>query len=71
MPPSGHCAVSPSGARLAAKAQRQYDAADPENRLLVGELERRWNERLIAVRDLECEIDRLNADEVPTPVAKP
>jgi DNA invertase Pin-like site-specific DNA recombinase len=48
-----------------ARAQRQYDAADPENRLVAGELERRWNERLIAVRDLECEIDRLDADEVP------
>jgi hypothetical protein len=43
----------------AARAQRQYDAADPENRLVAGELERRWNERLTAVRDLELEIDRL------------
>src|SRR5713226_762933 len=45
----------------AARAQRQYDAADPENRLVAGELERRWNERLVAVRDLELEIDRLDA----------
>jgi hypothetical protein len=37
----------------AARAQRQYDAADPENRLVAGELERRWNERLVAVRELE------------------
>src|SRR3954471_5956286 len=43
----------------------QYDAADPENRLAAGELERRWNERLVAVRDLECEIDRLDADAAP------
>ncbi len=49
----------------AARAQRQYDAADPENRLVAGELERRWNERLVAVRDLECEIDRLDADAAP------
>src|SRR5438477_333877 len=41
----------------AARAQRQYDAADPDNRLVAGELERRWNERLVAVRDLEFEID--------------
>jgi excisionase family DNA binding protein len=47
----------------AARAQRQYDAADPENRLVTGELERRWNERLVAVRELEYEIDRLDADE--------
>jgi hypothetical protein len=33
----------------AARAQRQYDVADPENRLVAGELERRWNERLVAV----------------------
>src|SRR5216684_745768 len=49
----------------AAGAQRQYDAADPENRLVAGELERRWNERLVAVRDLELEIDRLDADQAP------
>jgi excisionase family DNA binding protein len=49
----------------AARAQRQYDAADPENRLVAGELERRWNERLVAVHDLELEIDRLDADKAP------
>ncbi len=49
----------------AARAQRQYNAADPENRLVAGELERRWNERLVAVRDLELEIDRLDADGEP------
>jgi hypothetical protein len=49
----------------AARAQRQYDAADPENRLVTGELERRWNERLLAVRDLELEIDCLDADKAP------
>ena len=49
----------------AARAQRQYDAADPENRLVAGELERRWNERLLAVRDLELDIDRLDADKAP------
>jgi DNA invertase Pin-like site-specific DNA recombinase len=50
----------------AARAQRQYDATDPENRLVAGELERRWNERLVAVRELELEIDRLDADKAPT-----
>ena len=31
-------------ARYAAeRAQRQYDASDPENRLVTAELERRWN----------------------------
>ena len=34
----------------AALARRQYDAVDPDNRLVASELERRWNEKLIAVR---------------------
>ena len=33
-------------------ARRQYDAIDPDNRLVAGELERRWNERLAAVARL-------------------
>jgi excisionase family DNA binding protein len=49
----------------AARAQRQYDAADPENRLVAGELERRWNERLAVARDLELEIDQLHSDKAP------
>jgi DNA invertase Pin-like site-specific DNA recombinase len=34
-------------------AQRQYDAIDPENRLVAAELERRWNEKLERVVHLE------------------
>lgn len=49
----------------ATRAQRQYDVADPENRLVAAELERRWNERLVAVRNLEAEIGRLDADKEP------
>lgn len=37
------------------RAQRQYDAAEPENRLVVRELERRWNEALVALQQLEQE----------------
>src|SRR6201990_1165240 len=33
----------------AAHARRQYDAVDPDNRLVAGELERRWNEALQVV----------------------
>jgi excisionase family DNA binding protein len=40
----------------AARAQRQYDGVEPENRLVVSELERRWNERLAEVARLEEEI---------------
>jgi hypothetical protein len=45
----------------AARARRQYDAVDPDNRLVAAELEHRWNERLLAVRALEDERDALAA----------
>jgi hypothetical protein len=51
-------------------ARRQYDAVDPDNRLVAGELERRWNERLAAVvrleeqfRDLQNEQPRALRDD--------
>jgi len=34
-------------------AQRQYDAVDPDNRLVARELETRWNDALGALEDLE------------------
>ncbi len=37
----------------ASRAHRQYDAADPENRLVTDELERRWNASLQTVAELE------------------
>ncbi|HUA54201.1 MAG TPA: recombinase family protein [Candidatus Sulfotelmatobacter sp.] len=45
----------------AGRARRQYDAVDPDNRLVAAELEQRWNERLLAVRALEGERDALAA----------
>jgi hypothetical protein len=42
----------------AARAHRQYDQIDPDNRLVAGELERRWNERLANVRVLEEQLSR-------------
>jgi hypothetical protein len=45
-------------ARYAAqRAQKQYDATDPENRLVADELERRWNQALQRVREIEGRID--------------
>src|ERR1700726_2462228 len=49
----------------AAHARRQYDAVDPANRLVAGELERRWNEALQAVAKLEGEIAALIARRPP------
>jgi hypothetical protein len=40
----------------ASRAQRQYDAADPENRLIAAELERRWDQALERVRAIENQI---------------
>lgn len=38
------------------RAHRQFDAVDPANRLVVGDLERRWNKRLAEVARLEGEL---------------
>ena len=44
-------------ARYAAdRAFRQYDAADPANRLVAGELEARWNRALAHVAEIEGKI---------------
>lgn len=43
------------------RARRQYDAVDPDNRLVAAELEKRWNDRLSVVRNLETELEGLTA----------
>jgi DNA invertase Pin-like site-specific DNA recombinase len=50
----------------AAHARRQYDSVDPANRLVAGELERRWNEALQAVHRIESEIAALDAKRPPS-----
>ena len=40
----------------AQRAERQYEATDPQNRLVAEELERRWNVALQEVRTLEARI---------------
>jgi len=49
----------------AARAHRQYDVVDPENRLVVGDLERRWNERLAEVARLEDELRTVRDRQPP------
>ncbi len=44
----------------ARRAQKQYDAVDPENRLVAVELERRWNEALTKGARLKAELERLH-----------
>lgn len=41
------------------RARRQYDAVDPENRLVADELERRWNTALTRVTELEQQVAAL------------
>ena len=53
----------------AAHARRQYDAVDPANRLVAGELERRWNEALQVVHRIEGEIAALEARK-PAPLGE-
>ncbi len=44
----------------ARRAQRQYDAVDPDNRLVAGELELRWNDALSTVSRIEEELALLD-----------
>jgi hypothetical protein len=53
----------------AERAQRQYDASDPENRLVTTELERRWNLALQHVREIEVRIEQHDAAVDPGPAA--
>jgi hypothetical protein len=46
----------------AARAHRQYDQVDPDNRLVASELERRWNERLSNVRALEEQVVQFDTE---------
>ncbi len=58
-------------ARYAAdRAFRQYDAADPANRLVAGELEARWNQALARVAEVESKIVAHEAAS-PTPAIDP
>ena len=41
----------------AKRVERQYDACDPENRVVARTLEKRWNEKLALVEELEREYE--------------
>jgi DNA invertase Pin-like site-specific DNA recombinase len=49
----------------AERAQRQYQAVEPENRLVARSLERQWEAALRAQRDLMEEYDRFSAERPP------
>jgi len=52
------------------RAFRQYDAADPANRLVASELEVRWNKALTRVAEVEAKIVNHDA-ALPAPAALP
>jgi DNA invertase Pin-like site-specific DNA recombinase len=53
-------------ARYAAdRAFRQYDAADPANRLVAAELESRWNRALLRVTEIDTKIAEHDAATTP------
>jgi hypothetical protein len=49
----------------AERAERQYQAVEPENRLVARSLERQWEEALRRHRDLEEEYDRFLKEQPP------
>ena len=56
----------------ARRAQKQYDQADPDNRLVADELERRWNQALLRVREVETQIEQHHRrqDQTTMPTAE-
>ena len=53
------------------RAFRQYDTADPANRLVAGELEARWNRALTRVAELERRIAKHDAAAPPRAAIAP
>jgi hypothetical protein len=49
----------------AKRAERQFDAVEPENRLVAGELEARWNGALAQVAELEGRLQELRGEALP------
>jgi DNA invertase Pin-like site-specific DNA recombinase len=52
----------------AALAERQFNRVDPDNRLVAGELERRWEAALIELRRAEEALTRSTAAATPQPI---
>lgn len=49
----------------AARAHRQYDAVDPDQRLVAAELERRWNSALSRLAEIEADVQQAKPIERP------
>jgi len=53
-----------------ALAERRYQEVDPANRLVVGTLERRWNEALLQLEDLKKQAEEFQRQNVHLPTAE-
>ncbi len=51
----------------ARRTQRQYDAVDPENRLVAATLERKWNEALKRVRQVQSRLEQIGQERSSSP----
>jgi hypothetical protein len=54
----------------ARRAEKQYDTTDPDNRLVASELERRWNEALQKVQQIEARIEQAVRGRQVTPATR-
>ena len=54
----------------ARRAEKQYDTTDPDNRLVASELERRWNEALQKVQQIEARIEQAVRGQQVTPATR-
>ena len=54
----------------ARRAEKQYEATDPDNRLVASELERRWNEALQKVQQLEMRIEEALRERPDVPATR-
>jgi len=54
----------------ARRAEKQYDTTDPDNRLVASELERRWNEGLQKVKQIEARIEQTVRGRQVTPTTR-
>src|SRR4030095_15113167 len=54
----------------ARRAEKQYDTTDPDNRLVASELERRWNDALQKVQQIEARIEQAMGRRQVTPATR-
>jgi hypothetical protein len=54
----------------ARRAEKQYDTTNPDNRLVASELERRWNDALQKVQELQTRMEQTVRDQRVAPATR-